>query len=316
MKIDVNELLQILRMSTKQLYKHLAKSAYAIKGQHYVLWFKGSGLPCLVAHIDHVYEEKNWSKRPILYNEEYLWSPVGIAGDDRAGVYACMQLFNELDVNVLFTDLEERGGGGAIEACGCEALKHTPYFIEVDRRGNREAVFYNEEEVLVPEFVEVVSKYFTVAQGSFSDISILGQHYKVASVNLSAGFYNEHSKTSEYIYLPALEYTIKAIPKLISDLEHQRYELPERLWWSHYSYSYWGRSKRSRVKTSKRGSYLWWYDEPKVDEEQDCPVECFNCGSLDWDRVVGYYCWELEDSPDPEHPKCIRQRMKELEPWV
>jgi hypothetical protein len=117
MKIDVNELLQILRMSTKQLYKHLAESAYAIKGQHYVLWYRGEGLPCLVAHIDHVYEEKNWSKRPILYNEEYLWSPVGIAGDDRAGVYACMQLFNELDVNVLFTDLEERGGGGAIEDC-------------------------------------------------------------------------------------------------------------------------------------------------------------------------------------------------------
>jgi hypothetical protein len=31
---------------------------------------------------------------------------------------------------------------------------------------------------------------------------------------------------------------------------------------------------------------------------------------------VGYWCWNLEDSPDPEHPNCIRQKMKEVEPWL
>jgi len=269
----------------------------------------------LVAHIDHVYEEKNWSKRPILYNEEYLWSPMGIAGDDRAGVYACMQLFNELEVNVLFTDLEERGGVGAIEACDCEALKHTPYFIEIDRRNSREAVFYNEEEVLVPEFVEIISRHFKVAQGSFSDISFLGSHFNIASVNLSAGYYNPHQESAEYIHIPSLQYTIETIPKLIEELGDKRYELPERLWWSHYSY--WSGGKSRKSKNVKRDSYLWrYYEEPEMSEEQECPIECVGCGSLDWDRLVGYWCWQLEDSPDPEHPKCIRQKMKEVEPWL
>ena len=283
-----------------------------------MLWYRGEGLPCLVAHIDHVYEEKNWSKRPILYNEEYIWSPFGIAGDDRAGVYACMQLFNELEVNVLFCDLEEKGGVGAFEACDCPQLQETPYFIEIDRRGMRQAVFYNDEEIVAVDFVKVVEKYFQIERGSFSDISILGSHFKVASTNLSAGYFNEHSKTSEYIYLPALEYTIKTIPKLISELGDKRYELPELPLWTYYSYrsSGKGKSKSRRVNKVEKSSYLWWYDETKVNEEQDCPIECWNCGALDWDRVVGYYCWQLEDSPDPEHPKCIRQKMKEVEPWV
>jgi len=284
MKIDINELIRILRLPTRKLFTELKKSPYAVCGKHYVLWYRGEGLPCLVAHIDTVYDrDRNWSKRSILYNKEYIWSPRGIAGDDRCGVYACMQLFTELDVNVLFTDLEERGGVGASEACGEPKLASVSYFIEIDRRNAKEAVFYNEEESLVPEFVRVVKKYFQIERGSFSDISILGSHFKVASVNLSAGFYNEHGQCSEYIYIPSLQYTIDAIPKLIEKLGDKRYELPE-LPYSHYSYR--GRGKKSK--------------------EKECPIECLNCGVLDWDWVIGYFCQELEDSPDPEHPDCIR----------
>jgi len=314
--IEIDELLRVLRIPTKKLFQELKKSPYAIAGRHYVLWYRGSGLPCLVAHIDHVYEEtKEWSGRPILYNEEYIWSPMGVAGDDRCGVYAVMRLFECLNVNALFTDGEERGGIGAIEACEEPRLASVPYFIEIDRRGERQAVFYNEEEVLVPEFVKTVSKYFRVERGSFSDISILGQHFNVASVNLSAGFFNEHQRSAEYIHIPSLEYTIKTVPKLLSELGDKRYELPELPLWSYYSYS-WSRSKRKSKKNRKRDSLLWWYEPEEEGVRGECPVECWNCGALDWDRVVGYWCWSIEDSPDPEHPQCIRKKMQEVEPWV
>ena len=313
MKIDINELIRILRLPTAKLFQQLKKSPYAIAGKHYVLWHRGEGLPCLVAHIDHVYEEKGWDKRPILYNEEYIWSPQGIAGDDRCGVYAVMKLFKELEVNALFTDQEERGGIGAIEACECPQLVKTPYFVEIDRRGHREAVFYNDEEELVPEFVKKISKYFSIGQGTFSDISILGAHFNIASVNLSAGFQNEHQKSAEYIYLPALEYTIKTIPKLIEELGGKRYELPEPLW------SYWSRGKgkgKGKGKRRASSSLLWWYEPEETGIKNECPIECWSCGALDWDRVVGYWCWNIEDSPDPEHPNCIRKKLKEVEPWV
>jgi len=316
MQVDINELLRILRLSTSKLFAELKKSPYAISGNRYVLWYRGSGLPCLVAHIDHMYEEKGWNRRPILYNEEYIWSPLGIAGDDRCGVYAVMKLFEVLEVNALFTDGEEKGGIGAWEACEEPRLASVPYFIEIDRRGERQAVFYNEEETLLPEFVKVVSKHFRIERGSFSDISILGQHFNVASVNLSAGFFNEHQKSAEYIYLPALEYTITTVPKLIEELGDKKYELPEfsHWYWSHYPYSYWSKGKKRK---KKKDSYVWWswYEEEK-EVKDTCPVECFDCGSLDWDSVVGYYCWEIEGAPDTEHPNCLRKKLREVEPWV
>jgi hypothetical protein len=320
MKVDINELLRVLRVTTVKLFQDLKKSPYAVAGKHYVLWHRGEGLPCLVAHIDHVYtEERGWDKRPILYNDEYIWSPFGIAGDDRAGVYAVMVLFNELEVNVLFTDGEERGAIGAIEACECPQLAKTPYFIEIDRRGEKQAVFYNDEETLAVDFVNIIAKYFQIERGSFSDISILGSHFNIASVNLSAGFYNEHQKSSEYIHIPSLEYTIETVPKLIEELGDKRYELPEPLWlWSHYSY--WGKGAYLRIgkgkKSKKRDSLLWWYEPEEIEEKDRCPIECWNCGALDRDRVVGYWCWNIEDSPDPEHPNCIRKKMQEVEPWV
>lgn len=228
MEVDIEELVYVLRMATKRLLNELGKSPYAIRGKHYVLWYRGDALPCLVAHVDHVYsEDEGWDRRPIFYDGECIWSPFGVAGDDRCGVYACMRLFYELEVNVLFTDLEERGGVGAIEACSCNELLQTPYFVEIDRRNMREAVFYNGEEVLIPEFVDVVSRYFTITQGIFSDVTILGRHFKVAAVNVSAGFYNEHQCSAEYIHVPSLRYTMEKVPQLVSELGGRRYMLPE-----------------------------------------------------------------------------------------
>ena len=314
MKIDIEELIRILRLPTQKLFRELKKSPYAVAGKHYVLWYRGEGLPCLVAHIDHVYEEKGWDKRPILYNKEYVWSPLGIAGDDRCGVYAVMKLFEMLVVNALFTDQEEKGGIGAWEACEEPRLASVPYFIEIDRRGERQAVFYNCEEADMPEFVSVVEKYFQIAQGTFSDISILGRHFQVASVNLSAGFYNEHQRSAEYIHIPSLQYTIETVPKLISELGDKKYELPEfsHWYWSHYSY--WSRGGKKKGKKEDR--LLWWY-KPEEELKGDCPVECWDCGALDWDRLVGYWCWEIEGAPDTEHPRCLRKKLREeVEPWL
>ena len=223
--VELDELIKILRMSTPALYKELKKNKYVIAGENYVLWFKEEGLPCLVSHIDHVYtENEEWLNRKILIDGEKIWSPLGIAGDDRCGVYACIKLFDMLDVNVLFCDGEEIGCIGAQEACEEKLLEKTPYFIEIDRRNYKEAVFYNEDDEN-PEWVNVIKKYFNIALGTSSDIKVLGKHFGVCSVNLSAGYYNPHIAGKEYIHLPSLEYTIKKIPVLVRKLGNTKYKL-------------------------------------------------------------------------------------------
>jgi hypothetical protein len=284
MEVRVNDLLEVLRMPTKSLYDFLNGHPTAVAGKDYVLWFKGEGLPCLVAHIDHVYEEIDWEKRPILYNDEYIWSPKGTAGDDRCGVYAVMELYKRLEVNALFCDKEEVGGDGAREACKCSLLESVPYFIEIDRKGFKEAVFYNGEEDLVPKFAKVVSRYFEIQRGSFSDISILGDYFRVASVNLSAGFYNPHVEGAEFILIKPLQYTMEMVPKLIKELGRERYEL--------------------LVDKRERGYYLKDFG---LYNKMEYPLLCMGCGSLEWDAERGYWCRDLSGHPDPEQPSCERQ---------
>ena len=160
-----------------------------------------------------------------MIDGEKIWSPLGIAGDDRCGVYVCIKLFDMLDVNVLFCDGEEQHGIGANEARYEKRLKKTPYFIEIDRKNYKEAVFYNKEDEKVSEWVNVIKKYFNIAKGTFSDIKILGEHFGVCSVNLSAGYYNPHIAKEEFIHIPSLEYTIEKIPVLIKEFGNKKYEL-------------------------------------------------------------------------------------------
>jgi len=214
--INVSDFIEILRLSDTELFQYLIENnRNAIVGDNFILYFKDKRYPTLVAHIDTVHKE---TPKNILWNDRYMWSPEGIGGDDRCGVYALLQLQHLSSVNLLFTNGEEIGGVGAMEACDCEILSSTPYFIELDRRGT-DAVFYNDEllsrDKRVRQFVKCIKKFFKIGTGSFSDISIIGEYFQVASVNLGIGFHREHT-LGEYIDLKEMKYTISVVPELIS----------------------------------------------------------------------------------------------------
>jgi len=225
--MNLKKLLSILRLHKEDLKDLITMSKHCISGENCWLWLKKKDLPILVAHIDTVYDhDPDWANRDILHNERYVWSPFGVGGDDRVGVYLLIELFEQCDVNCLFTDYEESGALGAREACEIfeDILKHAPYFIEIDRRGYKEVVFYNNDE-LNQNFYNKIKKHFEPHTGTFSDIAILGKTFNICSANVSAGYYNAHKKDSEYIYLPSVEYTYKTVPKLLNDLGLTQYRL-------------------------------------------------------------------------------------------
>lgn len=254
------KLIDILRISKQELKEILANNPNAIVGDNYILWIRDSKLPCLVAHIDTVYNKDNWHNRTIIHSQGYYWSPDGIGADDRAGVYAIMKLFNTIECNCIFTDGEESGGIGAREVVKeqRDILEKIPYFIEIDRRGNNQAVFYNNEQESNEEFYNRVNSLFDISQGSFSDISIIGRELLIASVNLSAGFYHEHMESGEYLYEPHLNNTINKIPKLIDILGKEQYKIkPVRDYWSYYT-------RESRWYYDK-----WYYNYDIVEMYED-----------------------------------------------
>lgn len=216
---------EILRLSQDELYEYALsflrehEIPFEHTSQHKWIFVKGNAPVLLVAHLDTVHPRP---PRKILQDEEQslLWSPDGIGGDDRCGVYAILTILLDMPKeylpSVLFTTDEETGGWGVQDF-----MKTYPappvdlrYIIELDRAGENDCVFYS---CYNPEFEKYVQKYrFKQAYGSFTDISFLAPKWGIAAVNLSCGYYNPHT-LSEYIDMEDLYYTVERVESMIDE---------------------------------------------------------------------------------------------------
>ena len=169
----------------------------------------------LVAHMDTVYATPVSN---LYYDREknVLWSPEGLGADDRAGIYAIITLTKMgYRPSVILTTDEEKGGKGAsalakLQPCPIPNLK---YMIELDRQGIDDCVFY---DCFNSEFIEYVQSFgFKHDWGTFSDISFLMGDWKICGVNLSIGYFDEHSY-SERLYVDAMYKTIERVTAMLT----------------------------------------------------------------------------------------------------
>lgn len=181
---------------------------------------KGVAPILLVAHLDTVHENP---VKDICTSADgnILMSPQGIGGDDRCGVYALVNAYERSPVKpyLLFTCDEETGGLGARSFLHClsklpSELYNLKCIVEIDRKGNNDAVFY---QCANPDFEAFInSKGFTTATGSFSDISVIAPALGVAAVNLSSGYYNAHT-LHEFINRKELDATLTKVVEIVKD---------------------------------------------------------------------------------------------------
>lgn len=178
----------------------------------------------LVAHLDTVF------CAPPEYifhdpDECVIWSPDGLGADDRAGVEAILEILDAgLRPHIIFCLGEECGGVGA-QKLAKDFRPQLNYLIEIDRAGVNDCVFYSCDN---RDFVQYVEQFgFKEQMGSFSDITFLAPVWGCAAVNLSTGYFNEHSHT-EYLDYSILECTICKIIAMLSDDEH-KFEYIERI---------------------------------------------------------------------------------------
>lgn len=180
----------------------------------------------LVAHLDTVFTTP---PENIFYDrvKNVMWSPDGLGADDRAGVYAIIQLIKRgLKPTIIFTTDEEKGalGASALIKEHPKAVTDLKYIIELDRHGSTDCVFYECEN---PKFEKYVEDFgFVTAYGTFSDISVICPAWKIAGVNLSIGYVDEHSY-SELLYIGNMLATISKVEKMLksvsSDMETFQY---------------------------------------------------------------------------------------------
>lgn len=225
----LEKLLRSTQSSLKRLlHRELKRMGYIPKAQKGFLYAPGSVPVLLVAHLDTVH------KCPIKTicasaDGNILMSPQGIGGDDRAGVYMLLEIAKRHKCHLLFCEEEEVGGVGAYHFCDSGIRPMVNYIVECDRRGANDAVFYGCANL---EFTEFVTGFgFRENLGSFSDISVIAPHLGVAAVNISSGYYNEHS-LHEYIDLRVIRTNIERLCRMVVTPTESFEYIEDRSWWS------------------------------------------------------------------------------------
>lgn len=225
----------------------------------------------LTAHMDTVFSAPPTD----IYHDpvqHVIWSPQGLGADDRAGVFAILKILNEgYKPHILFTTDEEIGGVGASVAARImpQCLLDLKYIIELDRQGDYDCVFYSCANAKFREFIEGYG--FVTNDGSFSDISIICPQWKVAGVNLSVGYKNEHQKI-ETLHTIGLHSTIKAVMKMLDEANEADYfeyipDPDEYHFWSRYGCYAWG------YPTDEDD----YFDYPSIDRDEKKKCMCIKC---------------------------------------
>jgi len=167
----------------------------------------------LTAHVDTVFIKP---PQKIFLDQKHLvyFSPDGLGADDRSGVFGILKLVSlGYRPSLLFTDLEESGGLGAQFFADHEEPEWNVIFA-IDRYGENEAAIYdcNSEQLR-----KILDGYgFKIVHGSFSDISIICPRFGIAGANLSAGFYENHTR-HEYFCEKSLWNSIEKLANILEN---------------------------------------------------------------------------------------------------
>ncbi len=133
-----------------------------------------------VCHADTVFGRAKYGQ-----DSQRIYSP---NLDDRLGVYLVLDYLPSIGINadILITENEEIGRSTAENFT---PKKQYNWIVEFDRRGSGVVVYDYDN----PDWLDAITRHFTIQQGSFSDISLL-ENLKTSAVNIGIAYHHEHTK--------------------------------------------------------------------------------------------------------------------------
>lgn len=201
--------------------------------------------PCVVSHTDtvhqidtiNVFEEMlpNAHKELKLSLKAYndLGQPTGIGGDDKCGVFACLELLLELPyLKAAFFVSEETGCKGSLKA-DKEFFKNVGYAIQFDGPENwmitedcfgtklfdRNSDFFKTCDKIITEGMNDKTKYLV---HPYTDVYALKEAFDFACINISIGYYQYHTK-NEYVVIEDTFNGIDIGKKMIEELGYTKH---------------------------------------------------------------------------------------------
>ena len=218
-------------------------NVYVTKGQ--VL--EGEYYPCVVAHMDTVHsdqsklirEDKRLDIITNLQGDKTILTAknpdtkkaTGIGGDDKCGVYLCLEmLLNKLTLKAAFFVSEEIGMLGSREA-DPNFFKDVGYAIQFDApTDNWFSVTCSGTKLWNEEFVSVVAPILEsngitkYSNDPFTDVVQLRKKFDFCCSVLCSGYYNQHSNR-EYVVVEDVNKSYLTGSKLIDKLGLRKFKM-------------------------------------------------------------------------------------------
>lgn len=224
-------------------------------GNIYVTKGESEFYPCVIAHTDTVHPitemEVKEELHPNLYGvlkpsfkayHKVTGRPVGIGGDDKCGVYACLDLLEQLPILKVALFVSEETGchgsrkadpeffsnvGYAIQFDGPESYMVTEYCMGV-KLFDRDSEFFDKASPILEQFIGKDLEYM---KHPYTDVSQIAAKFNIACLNVSCGYFDYHTP-HEYVVIEDLFNSIEMGKSLIETLGYNKYEnFPEISRW-------------------------------------------------------------------------------------
>lgn len=174
--------------------------------------------PLMCTHLDTINtHRKTPLKRSDLYiNKDYIGLPTStkkacLGGDDRCGVYIALELLASRVPYAFGFFLDEEIGGVGSKKYIPIMDDNITALVGLDRKGSNDVALYGYDN---NELTEIFEKQgYKKAFGTFTDASNIAEGCDLACVNLSIGYYNEHTPT-EQIHFSETENTLNILRKV------------------------------------------------------------------------------------------------------
>jgi putative aminopeptidase FrvX len=202
--------------------------------------------PCVVAHTDTVhsidsdYIDIKTVRRPNTCGDmrtaltgfhPKTGEPSGCGGDDKAGVFTCLQLFERFDNIKLFFPVAEETGCHGSKAVDSKWFDDVGYIIQFDSPTNNTMsktllgrTLYDDQDGFSSTVMGLITEHGVTEHKHhpYTDVATLGERFELQCLNLAAGYYKMH-RAEEYVIIDDVINAITLGTRLIDRLGEKRY---------------------------------------------------------------------------------------------
>ena len=192
--------------------------------------------PCVAAHIDSVQPiDRKFTvvqSNGLLVGIDENGQRVGFGGDDKSGVFICLELLKRFDnIAVTFFAAEEIGCQGSSKA-DAKVFDDIGYVLEFDCPANDMLSYTSSGTRLFAnngDFIKAglpVLNQFGLTKWQhhpYSDVMALRRRFDISCMNLSSGYYNWHSR-NECVKVSDTFNSVEMATALVHALGERRYE--------------------------------------------------------------------------------------------